>query len=557
MRIIQAKIQNFGSYAYQRIDFDKSGLNLISGATGSGKSTLCDIIPWVLFGKTAKNGAVDEVRSWNTSETKGEILLEIGRDKIRILRQRSPNDLILYVNEEPIRGKDLNDTQKIINDLLGVTLETFLAGAYMHEFSSTASFFHAPAKIRRQIIEELTDMTVINTLSEKIVTKKKEVKTTIAQLKEELISVKLGINFLKHRITAGEEQAKSFEVRREIALKELERKSKSFEKDKQTKIESMLEDHYLKLSTLENEIQDIESHIASQISAETKLIQVEEKLKATDKEVCDSCGAPIKNDQKLILVREKQKLQDLLYQRNQSEVILSKKQATLAALKSDKALQHIENEAAAQNAYAETIKAKQEEENLYEERVQTDKITLNGHQCTISELEQVYSQETQELSDLELLQDVVSAYRKLRVATTIDKIQSQTNTFLNNHFEGEIRVRFESQEADKLEVTVFKDGNLCSYTQLSKGQRQLLKLCFSASIMIAINNQFSFNLGFMDEALDGLDDKLKIKAYSMLEALSQHYDSLFIVEHNEHLKDLFSKGYSVKLVNGVSKLEKI
>jgi ABC-type lipoprotein export system ATPase subunit len=97
-------VTNFGSYKHLEFDFNSNGLTLISGPTGSGKSTLCDIVPWILFGRTSKGGAVDEVRSWDAEEaTTGTLMLH----GISITRSRKPNDLTI----DGRRGKDLNDTQ--------------------------------------------------------------------------------------------------------------------------------------------------------------------------------------------------------------------------------------------------------------------------------------------------------------------------------------------------------------------------------------------------------------------------------------------------------------
>src|SRR5690348_8536249 len=94
MRILSVSAQNFASYKSLEFDFQNQGLILIQGATGSGKSTLCDLIPWVLFGQTAKGGKVDEIRTWNTEEpTTGSIRLS---NNIVIWRSRSPNDLFYY-----------------------------------------------------------------------------------------------------------------------------------------------------------------------------------------------------------------------------------------------------------------------------------------------------------------------------------------------------------------------------------------------------------------------------------------------------------------------------
>jgi len=59
VKILSCVLENFASYERLEFDFSPQGLTLIEGPTGSGKSTLCDAIPWILFGRTAKDGALD------------------------------------------------------------------------------------------------------------------------------------------------------------------------------------------------------------------------------------------------------------------------------------------------------------------------------------------------------------------------------------------------------------------------------------------------------------------------------------------------------------------
>ena len=187
MKIISCHAENFGSYKKLDFEFDSKGLTLVSGPTGAGKSTLCDLVPWVLFGTTAKGGKVDDILSWSGGITKGEILVESGFKIImKVCRTRSKGSNDLYYtfmegknrDEEcaPLRGKDLNDTQELIHAHLGMAADTYLASAYLHEFSLTNQFFITSAKNRRLLTEQVADLTLATTLTKKTAEYKKTVK---------------------------------------------------------------------------------------------------------------------------------------------------------------------------------------------------------------------------------------------------------------------------------------------------------------------------------------------------------------------------------------------
>lgn len=215
MKVLEVSVKNFGSY--KSLDFDfrgQNGLTLIQGPTGSGKSTFCDIIPWILFGRTAKGGTVDEVRSWNTSEvTEGFAIIEYQPGfSISITRKRKPNDL--YYSTEDLefnRGKDLQDTQKIINSILGMDFDLYLASSYYQEFSQTAQFFTTNAKTRRQICEQLVDLTMAVRLQDKLKECLKSSNLDAIVVSSDLLNDKNTLNTVTRLQTIESEKHKNWE----------------------------------------------------------------------------------------------------------------------------------------------------------------------------------------------------------------------------------------------------------------------------------------------------------------------------------------------------------
>ncbi len=82
----------------------------------------------------------------------------------------------------------------------------------------------------------------------------------------------------------------------------------------------------------------------------------------------------------------------------------------------------------------------------------------------------------------------------------------------------------------------------------------MLKFAFGAAIMKAIANHkhLKFNTIFFDEALDGMSDTVKSQAFVLLEKLSLEYENVFVVDHSEAFKCLFTNRIDVQLVEGHS-----
>jgi DNA repair exonuclease SbcCD ATPase subunit len=471
MRLKSVIVENFGSYECVEFPVDQEGLCLIQGPTGSGKSTLCDMIPWILFGRTAKGGAVDEVLSWPGKKVACGIA--IFDDGTSIVRRRGPkpkdNDLYHYLYDEEnavagplIRGKDLNDTQKLINQLLGMDYDLYMAGSYYHEFSQTAQFFTTSAKNRRALCEQLTDLSLATKLQPRLIEKYK---------------------FHNSEVQKQEINKRYFESQIEAAKRSQQRELTKFddwEKAKVARLEMLL----------------------------VKSQEFDKSAARSNK--CNSCGQTLPH-------------------------------------------RHKQN-----NPYTDRLESVTAETNPHTGGVKDYTTDIQNFNADLVKCLDSLSANQLEIGNIETLQDCVAAYRAKAIEYSIYILQSSTNKILAEFFDAEIKVAFSVEDADKLDVTIHKDGNMCSFPQLSKGQRCLLKLSFGISVMKSVKNYHSLglNCAFFDEALDGLSEEFKVKAYRLFESLIQDYGSVFVVEHSSELKAMFPNSYKVELINGESFIEK-
>lgn len=504
MKILSAEVRNFASYKSLTFNFIDKSLTLIHGPNGSGKSTLCDIVPWALFGRTAKDGAVDEVISWGATEPTTATLQT---DTISVFRSRGakPKDNDLYfafTDDVAQRGKDIPDTQKLINQHLGFDLDLYLSGAYFHEFSKISQFFTAKAKDRRALCEQLVDLSLPKKLQEAFKNSKKEVQDSIALTTQTKARISDRLHHLGNAQTQATRLLQNFETDKEAALKSALDKMEAFEHQRSKTLDNLI----LKGQTYRADL---------------------EALGHQTKGPCLHCGAK-PNDAVTAVLAEKLKQVE--------------KELTRWKTQDNPHLSSYEREQGRENTYQEQL-----------DEINSD-LKLREMQLRSAETELITSQ--QELADLELMAEITEVLRAELVKDTIQGIQDHTNALLSKHFDGELSVLFDVSEADKVEVTVFKDGNQCAFSQLSKGQRQMLKLSFGVAVMNRVADQqgVKFEQLFFDEALDGFSDSTKAKAYGLLETLSLSCSSVFVVEHSESLKIMFENQIEVALVNGNSEL---
>ncbi len=503
INIIKATIDNFASYEHLEFTFNNRGLTLVQGPTGSGKSTLCDIVPWILYAVTAKGGSVSDVISWpGGAVVRGALTLMVGSDVILVCRSRGApkdNDLYFTVNQGPIvRGKDLNDTQKLLNAAIKINSDLYLAGSYFHEFSPTAQFFTTTAKNRRAMSEQLVDLSLAKQLQEKTTEQKKSIQKLVQQ------SV----------------QSK--------AILEDRVKRLSAPNDYQERSDNFTQDNKIAVSNLSAQISQLSKNIKTKKYFKDGFQDLSEAMSQLKAEVCSECGQR-KNSDKIA------ELTKLINDLRIEELTNSNNITTM-----QRKIDEIETIKTSKNIYLELLQS-----NIYE--LQSSRSKLDEEIAKLAKL-------AEDVGDLDLLLEIINDLRGLTIKNTIQNLETNTNSLLAKHFDAELKVLFSVVDADKLDVEIIKDGNICGYSQLSKGQRQLVKLCFGVSVMLSVanHNGISFNSVFLDECLDGLSDEFKIKTYGLLQTLGQSYENIFVVEHSESLKSMFTNQISVELVNGKS-----
>lgn len=573
MRLGKCVAKNFGSYENLEIDFSDMGLALAYGPTGSGKSTLADLTCWAIFGITAKDGSVDDVRSWtNPGEptiVSQEVLLNANTINITRVRGRpSENDLFWIEQSSPdnkIRGKDLSDTQKLLNARLGFDAETYLTAAYFHEFSDTGKFFTASAKDRRQLFDRICSMATPNTIREKAAEENKKVKNLIIETRLSLERTSGQLSHCYSSKVESDKSADNWDLSQARVREEIIKKSFNF-KDECTRAIKQYEIAVCFWDSQQNKIIE---------KAQSNLEYLEEKIKKRDwkkeiKEIkkelttlgdtrCNECGSITSNAERLEIQK---RIHDLEQECSKNESILTK----IEYIKLE--LEHLINEINPNIALLETAK---NAENKYEDQLRIEQNRANPYtaKCILLGVEIKELTRTQEaqktklteyehrLNALSRLSDLSQELRGVLLKKAVSSIQNNTNEYLETYFDAEIKVQFTAENADNISINIQKNGYTCNYKQLSKGQRQLLKLSFVISIMKAASNKSGvhFDNLFMDEALDGLDTALKLKAFRLFESLATEHSSILMIDHASEFQTLFNKKFIVSLSEDKSYIE--
>jgi DNA repair exonuclease SbcCD ATPase subunit len=610
MRLIKCSMQNFQSYAQLDFDYTNLGLALISGMTKAGKSTILDAPCWVLYGTTSKDSAADDVRSWFAEDkTIGRLAVELPQARLNVTRIRSKrpteNDLFYTLGADlqtEIRGKNADDTQKMLNELLGTDADLFIGGSYLHQFSKADTFFIANAKQSRETLEKIADLTLPVKLAERATEARKSAKKArdiSAELKAKLEGK---LESAVGSIAATERSLELWTDKHVLNLTELEQKLANYDDDKQNRVYAIVaqceelqktiatpESFELRLDHSRRQIKIMEALEVELRTARYDLTMTKtklsirkaeyEKLICDNGDTCPTCLGPAQNPnrearQNELIVELDNLLTD---EQTQSarvaglETGLAGKgkaqegfQTTLRQQGANTALmdrfetlkltaQTLRSEL---NPYAAQFEKLKNEVNPFCKQLETQRVTATIVEDQLEACIKDLAEHDRKVSALTWLYDKSSVLRGKLLERTVKQLQDSTNALLERYFDAALRLHLTLKDNDKLEVSLTNGGHKCPYRQTSGGERDLLKLTFNFAYMKAAENKagIKFSVLMLDETLKGVDKDLKAKAFALLQTLEADYETILVVDHTEEFKNLFHRKFEVVNNNGVSSM---
>lgn len=270
---IYLKVKNFTSYAEETIDFEKlNSLFCVIGSNGVGKSSIIDIITAAIFyrarGTDAKGSNMENLIRNNEDKFEIEFCFMMNDNKYVIIREKprkGSQTLKLIINDSDVSGK-LNETQKMIDDIIRVDYDTFMDTVCIGQGQSS-NFMKKKPNERKKIISQILQLYKYNVLEKYTKETKKELKIKMDNMKYELeklynsISkeneVSDNLNICQNSIVTMDEKIKQLEIELE---KELVEKTKYEElKKQQQSIINRKNKIYSNINLIKNDITTIQN----------------------------------------------------------------------------------------------------------------------------------------------------------------------------------------------------------------------------------------------------------------------------------------------------------
>lgn len=535
MRLHNIRIRDFKSlYGDNYFDFDTlDGLVKLSGAIGSGKTSLGEAIIWGLFG-TIKKINNTHLIAWNTKACEIEINLESKGHNINILRNIKEN-LQIHVDGKLLIASNKRDTQQILEeeyfDVPKLTVIKMCVISF-NEFNSIAAMNPGETK---QFLDNVFGFKTFTEYNEQSVVEKKEEVRQQTELNAIYTETE---NQMQYLINKKSEQQKEL--------------SNSIDIDKLTEDRAIYVDKGKALKDKFNELtaeyKQKDSDMYNKMVELSTLGKVAKNNYNTFKSgKCPTCGHEVDNDK-----IEEYKSTMLKYAASYKEIdaariqlkneyqpkidALNKEMSELRTLILDidtKIKIHENNKRLINENYDALI-------NEYKEKLVSIKSKIDKSDIEIGEWN--------EIGDL-----FAKTLRYNLLDTLIPNINSSIQYYMNK-LDQNYSVEFDKEFKPHIYIDGYQKE--ISYNSLSTGQRKTLDMAVIFGVLQNIIANVNFNVFFLDELFSNLDSDSRNTMLDLLNSTLAKDRSIFVINHAEMNDDYFKHKIRVKLSNKKIKVKK-
>ncbi len=576
IRIETLTMKDFLAWKSFSITF-KSGVHLIQGKNGVGKSAIVDAISVALFNKPIRNINLPDLINKDSNSTTIHLILTINKLPAEITYTRTKTKVgTSYTFSADYNGEkftNINEFQKILK-VAGITYEKFKAMAAITPYTIPRNI--SDYREIKSLVETFLNFEEFDEYAEHINKYYKEYLEHYNRLKQGISVINTLTRQLQNTINKRAIKIKEKDMllnKTTIGkdwqrLEELE-KQETYISNELSKIEPKIKewDIYIAKKQLFTEKKStyktlISSKTNEAITALNQLDKAKLYLEAMERELCPVCGQPLHN--KLLKLEYTNKVVDLTNKYTKAKNELDDYNKKLANIKADYTL--IQDKISQMKPYKQQytelinrlIKIKAEKQKLKKELskssmkpevIKQTLIELQEAQKADKELIEKYNKSKKYLKDksadiegiksllYEVKQALVSKKnRALLVKDVLEYIFSYLNTLLDQidlEYKYNLNIVVNSEDLSKYQVIV--SGNVAQQVEgLSSGQIKLISVLFSLAMALLYRAKYGdINILFLDDIFDTLDIEKIQKLVKFIEKLPLR--SIYFLSHMENL----------------------
>lgn len=556
MKIIKIEWRNIFSYGnkIETLNFGNEGkLWQLSGRSGSGKSSLLNIPKLLLYGKTEGSDG-KPVKIGNIANRinkngwiRGEILK--GNDLFVIERTFSPQSLTVYKNGENLDKAGLKDMQGIIdNEIMDNLPYHIFANVMMLSLNSFKSFISMSPNDKRQIIDKIFSLEIINKVYELV--------------KKDMRELGNAINISNSQVYSLEQTIKTSNAE----LEKLSTKNEDDNKDlletlrtKMAKCKEIYDEQAGKYTELYNkylELANSESqYLQMYRNQEHECNTTREKIRLFNEDKCPTCGTPFNGEEFDDL---RKSLQNKLDGQEATLQTCLDSYNTVSKMKGDyaTALNTLK-------ANLDKIVAKQQELIIESKSIENAAAKTNEY----SSIQRIINETT--ISKVQLERSVEDANKRMNYLTVLESMYSNDGIkqqmmqnylpTLNEEIKNTLialsfpySLEFDNNFDPHLECL----GEPIESQSLSTGEHKKVDLTVLCAILRMLKRKYpQINLVCLDETLSSLDYESSTDIITYLHEIASTMNlNIFIVSHTQLDENLFDVRIHIDKNSGFSDL---
>jgi DNA repair exonuclease SbcCD ATPase subunit len=518
VRILVLKFKNFRSYGHieQVIKFDeKGGLIAVDGESGSGKTVIKEVFEYLFFGKVRsrrnpeKWGKLKSLPNRRNRDLKASIEVDIRGKILKIERGMNPGRFKVTYN-----NKEIDDNKQImIERLIGIDADTYQSFISFSQ-GDVLNFINLTKSAKDNVINKLFNYEYVMGLSKKLMD-------------------------LAHH-NAQDKQKKVLEKNQLLKdLKKSEKKIEVIDKHKgdvDTEKISKNKAKHADLTQQQKELEQLEKDLSDQNNEalkkyydfNSKVGDIKKKLNLYDKGICPYCNSELKNSEaiKRDLEKKHEETEDAFIKMEETLQQIKTKTQSLSLKKHD-LNQKINDILVDTRTIKNTIEVKKKIALVNHEEILKD---IDSFKENISAMDKHIKNHDLKNMIYTDINEMLSAEGELK-RQVLKKALPKVNDLIKK-FVKELDFEYDIEVQDNLRVDVSQFDVKIDNDELSNGEtkRANLIIMFAFMAYSAFNSKINFM--FLDELLEGLDQKSTKKMLNTLKHVSSDMNiNLFLICH--------------------------
>lgn len=533
MVIQKIKIQNFKSiYDPVELDFNNiKGFWKISGAVGSGKTTIGEAIIFGLFGYIAgKNNA--SLISWGQKHSLIELWVTSKGRNIYIKREinsygQSP--IYVEVDGEEIVFTNKRDAQYQLEteyyDVTKVTMELLCIISF-NNFKSLATLNSVDTK---KFLDQVLGFYTLTQYADSCKYLKSIDYAKIKNITNDIAMINSQIDKLQELSNIELIEGDINETK--SSIKVIENHIKEYKKTSKQETDEII-----------NEINEKKSELGSLTSLGKNK---KKEIDLIEKGTCPTCGAPIDQSQ-LNIKKEERKV--LLEQYNNVNNDITHLNA-LYSQKINESTKYIDlknNEVISQKNMLSKLEEQARRLSININEIETLKSKINILESELSTCQQEDAEWSQ-------LYDILSNEVRVKILESFIPILNKNILKYSTRLQQPYIIQFDSNF--ECSITICGYDNVIPISSLSTGQLKTVDMIIILGVLGTIMGSAKTNIMFLDELFSNLDPTLRNEMCMVLKENIDPDNTLFIISHQD-LEDSYFDGYMYMKLKQYNQIEK-